>query len=1225
MKYHKVGLAVAGMLLVFGWQVAARGAPAKQRPNILVIFSDDHAQKALSCYGNTDIETPGLDRLAAEGMRFTHAVTPNSFCTPSRAVVLTGKYSHKNGVTHLNQSFDGSQQTFPKLLQEAGYETSLFGKWHLLSQPTGFDFYCVQKMQGMPVDPLVFETGTPWVPWSPQDQQSYRQGGRKLKGYNNDVITSEALTWLKSKRNTDKPFCLCLHPKPPHQPYKPPPEYEDFLEDVFIPEPVTLLDDYEGRTPKAIENVMGANRLVLGPAFKEIRKQLEKENPGISRDALTRGIYQEFIKSYYRLVKSVDDNVARVLDYLDESGLADDTLVIYTSDQGFSLGEHGFYNKQWMYEAPLHQPLLVRLPGVIAAGSVHESLVSHVDLAPTILDYAGVTVPRAIQGHSLKNLLEQRANKVRDAVYYHFYEHGKQLPEMIGIRTETHKLIHYPGMPEPYQWELFDLESDPNEMHNLAGKPEHEPVRDVLLAELRALVKEVDDSAAARTLGERGATVAVPQLQPNIVHIMVDDLGWQDVGCYYRDCHADEPFYETPNLDRLASRGIRFTQAYSPAMTCAPSRAAFMTGQYTPHNGVYHVNMGCEVPRPRRADSKMLDPYYVGRILPGKPTVPQVLTRAGYETAHVGKWHLAGPSGVPSPLQAGFGFSFDAHKHYNDPTLWDQSDPKQANTSGLFAQPKNRLKNAFDDPRFPLLEDERPYDSMLDLATKWLRKQAAEEQKPFFLNLCPNLVHGPVMTRDKKRLAHYCRKLGIEFPTDQGSIADPAKPGQHNPYYASMVDSVDWIIGQVVAELERLDDPRNTGHKLIDNTYVVISSDNGGAQQLRNWPGTSGKAEFEKVTDNAPLREGKGWAYEGGCRIPFIVVGPGIAAGAVNRSTPVNLIDLLPTFAAMAGAPVGSELNVDGCNLVPVLQGEEEVARHADGSARDMLYFHYPVLNGAFSTIRQGPWKLLKNTALDENTAPAVQLFQLSGTDGEWLDLSEAVNLIEEHRDIAARLLAKLDAWLRQHTAGQPYKNASYRKGGLPGQENVPAILGRGHSNGKIWATYETGAGKAAIQQAFLLYTINPGAGEEWFQAEAVLADGRVEAVVPPGMTHGIFCLVDANNFLLTSEPVPSMQEFRKGRPVSEILKDGYAYRPGLEALVGLGRRAMAETGGKGVGCGPLSAAMEAAETLLAEPDDPPVYARAISRLREAIRACGGAQAAEPALNWFPRVSGDGT
>jgi len=501
-------------LIVIGLLLLNVATAAADRPNILLILSDDHAKKALSCYGNTDIQTPGLDRLAKEGMRFEHALTPNSFCTPARAAVLTGKYSHKNGVTHLNQSFDGSQQTFPKLLQAAGYETSLFGKWHLLSQPTGFDFYCVQKMQGMPFDPIVFETGMPWIPWSPKDQKSYRKGGRVLKGYNNDAITTEALTWLKEwkTRSTPsassgqassgqaKPFCMLLHPKPPHAPYHPPKKYEDFLKDVEIPEPATLLDDYKGRTPEAIQDIMTANRIVLMPPFKKLRQQLEKENPDITRDELTKAIYQEYIKGYYRLVKSVDDNVARVLDYLDESGLAENTLVVYTSDQGFSLGEHGFYNKQWMYEGPLHQPLLVRYPGVIEPGTVHESMVSHVDLAPTILAYAGVSVPDWMQGHSLTPILEGKANKVRDAAYYHFYEHGKRLPEMIGIRTETHKLIHYPGMKGAYQWELFDLEQDPEEMNNLYGSSEHQETRESLKSGLRKLIKDLDDPVDAPNL-----------------------------------------------------------------------------------------------------------------------------------------------------------------------------------------------------------------------------------------------------------------------------------------------------------------------------------------------------------------------------------------------------------------------------------------------------------------------------------------------------------------------------------------------------------------------------------------------------------------------------------------------------------------------------------------------------------------------------------------------------
>ncbi|MHC4881851.1 MAG: sulfatase family protein [Planctomycetota bacterium] len=496
MKYLLAAFILSRAVLV---QAAAFKVPVEEvsKPNILYIMSDDHAKNAISCYGNKDIQTPALDRLGREGMRFEHALTPNSFCSPSRAAVLTGKYSHKNGVTKLNQEFDGSQQTFPKLLQKAGYETALFGKWHLRSQPTGFDFYCVQKMQGMPNDPLVFETGTPWIPWAPKDKKSYLKGGRQLKGYNNDVITDEALSWLKSKRNPDKPFCLLVHPKPPHQPYTPPKEYEDFLKDVEMSEPSTLLDDYKGRTPEAIQNIMISNRIILGPAFKKHRKQLEKENPKITRDELTRKMYQEYIKGYYRLVKSVDDNVGRMLDYLKESGLEENTLVIYTSDQGFSLGEHGFFNKQWMYEGPLHQPLIVRYPKVIKAGTVHHSMVNHVDLAPTLLDFAGLPIPEDMQGYSLKPILLGRADKVRDASYYHFYEHGKGLPEMIGVRTKTHKLIHYPGMDKQYQWELFDLVNDPEEMNNAYHDPEFKEVRERMKSELRKLINELDDPVEA--------------------------------------------------------------------------------------------------------------------------------------------------------------------------------------------------------------------------------------------------------------------------------------------------------------------------------------------------------------------------------------------------------------------------------------------------------------------------------------------------------------------------------------------------------------------------------------------------------------------------------------------------------------------------------------------------------------------------------------------------------
>jgi arylsulfatase A-like enzyme len=476
------------------------GTPAPQ-PNIVLILSDDHSKNAISCYGNSDIRTPALDRLADEGMRFEHALTPNSFCTPARAAVLTGKYSHGNGVTRLNQLFDGSQPTFPKMLQASGYNTALFGKWHLLSQPTGFDFYCVMKMQGMPWNPIVFEPEHEWIPWSPKDQKSYNKGGRRLTGYNNEAITTEALEWLETGRDKNKPFCLLLHPKPPHAPYDPPKEYKEFLKDVFIPEPATLLDDYKGRTPEAISKTMRSNLIIRNPAFRKSRQRLEKENPGITRDALIRAMYQEYIKGYYRLVKSVDDNVGRVLDYLDRSGLSENTLVLYTADQGFALGEHGFYNKQWMYEPSLHQPLIVRFPGSIEAGSVHTSMVNHVDLAPTLLEYAGLPVPDDIQGYSLKPILEGRASKVRDVSYYHFYSHGdNNLPEMIGLRSERYKLIHYPAMKKAYQWELFDLLKDADEMENQYRNSEYREVREMMETRLRKVIVELGDPVQAPAL-----------------------------------------------------------------------------------------------------------------------------------------------------------------------------------------------------------------------------------------------------------------------------------------------------------------------------------------------------------------------------------------------------------------------------------------------------------------------------------------------------------------------------------------------------------------------------------------------------------------------------------------------------------------------------------------------------------------------------------------------------
>ena len=296
---------------------------------------DDLSPNALSCYGNQDIKTPGLDRLANEGMRFTNALTTNSFCTPARAAMLTGKYSHKNGCLRLNQPFDGTQQTYPKLLQKAGYQTALFGKWHLLTQPTGFDYYCVMKMQGAHRNPRVWETGDPWIAWT-KDSEEWNKGGRILPGHEVDSFTDASIRWIQN-RDKSKPFCLLLHPKSPHQPFEPVEKYKDFLANVEIPEPNTLLDDYAGRTPKAIEDIMISNRLAIAPRFLE--KLTAEQHDHWNRDQKTKYIYQnEFIKGYYRLVMGLDDNVTKLLDFLKMSGLEENTVVVQRVNHSLDTG-----------------------------------------------------------------------------------------------------------------------------------------------------------------------------------------------------------------------------------------------------------------------------------------------------------------------------------------------------------------------------------------------------------------------------------------------------------------------------------------------------------------------------------------------------------------------------------------------------------------------------------------------------------------------------------------------------------------------------------------------------------------------------------------------------------------------------------------------------------------------------------------------------------------------
>ncbi|MDF1800623.1 MAG: sulfatase [Planctomycetota bacterium] len=508
----------------------APGAPAvsPKRPNILFVYSDDHATNALGTYGSTAAVTPRLDRLASEGLRFDRAFCTNGICAPARAVVLTGQHSHINGVTDNSPSsvFDPESQTFPKLLGAAGYQTAMIGKWHLKSEPTGFDHWEVLPGQGRY--------------YSPQFKRPGADGATETvvyPGYVTEVTTELALDWLNDERDPDQPFLLMVQHKAPHRSWMPGPREVDLYVGEDLPEPGTLFDDYATRASGAAAQEMSiANHMWMfydlmvppiegelgfsdpteldGPdrwasgwerhmsdaelatwnsvfepanaAFRAARDAGELEG-----DALTRWKYQRYIKNYLRCINGVDKSMGQLLDWLDESGLAEDTIVVYSSDQGFYLGEHGWYDKRWMYEESLRLPLILRWPGVVEPGRTDTHLVQNLDFAPTFLEAAGVSIPADMQGMSMLPILRgDRAPEWRDSIYYEYFEVGAHnVPRHYGVRTDRHKLIYYYDTDE---WELFDLVADPDELNNLAGRPRHAALRSQLEAELARLRAEYE-------------------------------------------------------------------------------------------------------------------------------------------------------------------------------------------------------------------------------------------------------------------------------------------------------------------------------------------------------------------------------------------------------------------------------------------------------------------------------------------------------------------------------------------------------------------------------------------------------------------------------------------------------------------------------------------------------------------------------------------------------------
>ncbi len=500
---------VGAAAVPLGWGPSARsGASQKDgRPNIVFIFTDDHAVQSIGAYGSIINKTPHIDRIASEGAAFERCFCCNSICAPSRAAVLTGKHSHANGLMTNGNTFDGTQPTFPKLLRAAGYETALIGKWHLRSDPTGFGHWEILPGQGSYYNPD-FRTAA---------------GSTRYEGYATDITTDLALKWLRSGRDESKPFLLMCQHKAPHRTWAPGPDHLTMYDDVAIPEPATLFDDYANRSDLLKENEMtiaghlmedydlkligSKEKDVLGRAFQnpEYRRMTDEQrarwdaaygpkNEAFRKSHLTgkdlvRWKYQRYIKDYLRCVASVDDNVGRLLDYLDEAGLSGNTLVVYSSDQGFYLGEHGWYDKRWMYEESFRMPLLVRWPGQARPGTRVRALVQNIDFAPTFLDAAGVGVPASMQGVSLRPLMEGGVpSDWRRSLYYHYYEKGEHnVPRHEGVRTERFKLIHFYDAGE---WELYDLDEDPREMRSVYADPSYKDVVARLKGELAALRKK---------------------------------------------------------------------------------------------------------------------------------------------------------------------------------------------------------------------------------------------------------------------------------------------------------------------------------------------------------------------------------------------------------------------------------------------------------------------------------------------------------------------------------------------------------------------------------------------------------------------------------------------------------------------------------------------------------------------------------------------------------------
>ncbi len=489
-----------------------------RRPNILFIISDDHAYQAISAYGSKLMQTPNIDRIAHEGALFNNVFVTNSLCAPARATLLTGKYSHVNGLEiNYGQNFNVQQELFTRILKDHGYQTSWIGKWHLHTLPDGFDSYKILVDQGHYYNPDFISTGADTT---------------RITGYVTNIITDLTEDFL-NHRDTTKPFCLIVGEKAPHREWLPDLQDLGALDSIHFPIPSTFYDDYQGRPAAAAQDMTVAKTMILREDLKvhldyhgyaeytrftpdqqkafaayydKVSKDLDSQ--ALTGDALVKWKYQRYLKDYLSTTISLDRNIGKILAYLDSTGLSKNTIVVYCSDQGFYMGEHGWFDKRWMYEPSLRTPFMMRYPGVVQPGAKVDPMVVNIDFAPTLLSAAGITPPEDMQGKNFLPLVEKNGNAQksgsakgwRKAMYYHYYEFPQphHVSPHFGVRTERYKLIRFYG-PKDY-WELYDLKKDPDEMHNVYGQSDYSSITKDLRKQLDELIAQYKDTEAANIL-----------------------------------------------------------------------------------------------------------------------------------------------------------------------------------------------------------------------------------------------------------------------------------------------------------------------------------------------------------------------------------------------------------------------------------------------------------------------------------------------------------------------------------------------------------------------------------------------------------------------------------------------------------------------------------------------------------------------------------------------------